>query len=255
VFFPLLVWYLQGVVFCLTASTGSNVPARLLVLDTLVPGQRLLLKGGMAPTSFRELCETSQDPLIVVGRQGLSLHSRGIQVFVEQDSSGAGDAFTLSATGRIAEICHGGEDEGSRWAGRQGSVKFLAFLHDDDLALSPNDCIKEENKSAPDQTMASASESLRELFLEWEQLVRNSGRERFSGHLDGVRRDLGEMPETPNARALWIAGFINPLPALGVANEIRPGVLTARSTERRVIMADQGLRDSIARLQRPGPCF
>jgi hypothetical protein len=253
VFFPLLVWYLQGVVFCLTAS--SNVPARLLVLDTLVPGQRLRLEGDTAPASFRELCETSQDPLIVVGRQGLSLHSRGIQVFVEQDSSGGDETFTLSAaTGRIAEICHVGEDEGSRWAGRQGTVKFLAFLDDDDLVLSPNDCIPEENKFEPDQ-MASASESLKELFLEWEQLVRNSGREIFPGHLDGVRRDLGEMPETPNARALWIAGFINPLPALGVAMEIRPGVLTARSTERRLIMADQGLRDSISRLQKPGPCF
>jgi hypothetical protein len=252
VFFPLLVWYFEGVVFCFTAS--SNVPARLLVLDTLVPGQRLRLEGDIAPASFRELCETSQDPLIVVGRQGLSLHSRGIQVFVEEDSSG-GDTFTLSAaTGRIAAICHGGEDEGSRWAGRQGTVKFLACLHDDDLALSPKDCIPEENTIAPDQ-MASASESLRELFLEWEHLVRNSGRERFPGHLDGIRIDLGEMPENPNARALWIAGFINPLPALGVALEIRPSVLTARSTERRLIMADKGLRDSISRLQRPGPCF
>lgn len=252
VLFPLLISYLQGVVFCFTAN--SNVRARLLVLDTLVPGQRLQLKGDTAPASFRELCDTSQDPLIIVGRQGLSLHSRGIQVFVEPDSSD-GDTFTLSAaTGRIAEICHGGEDEGSRWAGRQGTIKFLESLDDDDLALSPNDRIQEENKIAPDQ-MASASESLKELFLEWEQLVRNSGRERFPGHLDGIRSDLGEMPGTPNARALWIAGFINPLPALGVAMEIRPGVLTARSTERRLIMADQGLRDSISRLQRPGACF
>jgi hypothetical protein len=190
-------------------------------LDTLVPGQRLRLDCDTAPASFRDLCETSQDPLIVVGRQGLSLHSRGIQVFVEQDSSASGgesETFTLSAaTGRIAEICHGGEDEGSRWAGRQGTVTFLPFLGDDDLALSPNDdCITEEEKKfAPDQIeIASASASLKELFLEWEELVQNSGRERFPGHLDGVRCDLGEMPDTPNARALWIAGFINPLPAL-----------------------------------------
>jgi hypothetical protein len=181
-------------------------------------------------------------------------------VFVEQDVSpsdgGAIDTFTLSATGRIADICHGGEDGGSRWAGRKGTVQFLAFLEDDDLALSPNDCIPEENEFALDQkVMSYASESLKELFLEWEEIVRTSGRERFPGHLDGVRRDLGEMPDTPNARALWIAGFINPLPAIGVALEIRPGVLTARSTERRLIMADQGLRDSISRLKDPGPCF
>jgi hypothetical protein len=268
--FLILLGYLQGAAFGLSAATTSNininvpVSARLLVLDTLVPGQRLRLTGDTVdvPTSFRELCQTSTDPLVVVGRQGLSLHSRGVQVFVEpdldSDSSDSGDAdndtsFTLSlaATGRIADICHAGQDEGSRWAGRQGTVKFLPFLEDDDLALSPNDS---GMKITLDQ-ITSASESLRELFLEWEQLLRNSNGERFPGHLDGVFRDLGEMPDTPNARALWIAGVVNPQPALGVALEIRPSVLTARSTERRLIMVDQGLRDSIARLQKPGPCF
>ena len=62
-------------------------------------------------------------------------------------------------------------------------------------------------------------------------------------------------PSRPNVRALWIAGVMNPMPALGVALEIRPSVLTARSTERRLMLVDQGLRDSISRLQRPGPCF
>jgi hypothetical protein len=50
----------------------------------------------------------------------------------EEDSSGGDDAFISSAAaGRMAEIWHGGEDESSRWAGRQGAVKFLAFLDDD----------------------------------------------------------------------------------------------------------------------------
>jgi hypothetical protein len=292
VLFPILVWFgfLQGTVCSLSASASSpnsnvHVPvvpapvpvrARLLVLDTLVPGQRLRFTDDTVsvPASFRELCETSQDPLIVVGRQGLSLHSRGMQVFVQQpadaDSSSSGvdgdTTFTLSAaTGRICDIYHEGEDEGSRWAGRQGTVQFLPLLEDDDLALSPNDYsdgnMDMDTNSIPDEKkldqITRVSESLGELFLEWEQLVRNTARERFPGHLDGVFRDLGDMPQatSPNARALWIAGFINPLPALGVALEIRPSVLTARSTERRLLMVDQGLRDSIARLQKPGPCF
>jgi hypothetical protein len=171
--------------------------------------------------------------------------------------------FTLSAaTGRICDICHEGEDEGSRWAGRQGTVQFLPLLEDDDLALSPNDYNDAHSSMADEKKkdqIRAVSESLGELFLEWEQLVRNTeaARERFPGHLDGVLRDMGIMPPaaSPNARALWIAGVLNPLPALGVALEIRPSVLTARSTERRLLMVDQGLRDSMTRLQTPGPCF
>jgi hypothetical protein len=271
-FLLLLLAHLSGAAFGLSAASSSNthtninvpavpvpvVPARLLVLDTLVPGQRLRLDADCVdvPTSFRELCQTSTDPLIVVGRQGLSLHSRGVQVFlVEPDSEQAQDSsgtLSLAATGRIVDICDAGQDEGSRWAGRQGTVTFLPFLEDDDLALSPNDSKNGGTNITPEQ-IRSASESLKKLFLEWEQLVRNTNRERFPGHLDGVFRDLGDMPEPPNARALWIAGMINPLPALGVALEIRPSVLTARSTERRLTMVDQGLRDSIARLQTLGP--
>lgn len=280
-FLILVLAYLPGgVVLGLSATSSSNsnnivaVSARLLVLDTLVPGQRLRLTADNVdvPTSFRELCNTCPDPLIVVGRQGLSLHSRGVQVFVE--GSGDGDTLTLSlaATGRIVDICDSGLDEGSRWAGRQGTVTFLPFLAEDDLALSPNDANDASdnvNGNITPEQIISASHSLKELFLEWEQLVRTTGRERFPGHLDGVLRDMGaaaaaaaaadldSMPDTdaPNARALWIAGVMNPTPALGVALEIRPSVLTARSTERRLVLADQGLRDSISRLQRPGPCF
>jgi hypothetical protein len=267
VLFPFLV----GVVLGLSASNTNSiypavsaVPARLLVLDTLVPGQRLRLSQDTVdvPASFRELCTTCPDPIVVVGRQGLSLHSRGVQVFVEADadsvSSTDSDTLSLAATGQVVDICDSGQDEGSRWAGRQGTVTFLPCLSDDDLALSPNDSNDNGKNSITPEQITSASESLQELFLEWEQLVRTVGRERFPGHLDGVLRDMGaDMPATqsPNALALWIAGVINPTPALGVALEIRPSVLTARSTQRRLILADQGLRDSIARLQRPGPCF
>lgn len=67
-----------------------------------------------------------------------------------------------------------------------------------------------------------------------------------------VLTDLGQIPppEKPSARALWVAGLINPLPALGVALEIRPAVLTAASVQARLRAARLGLEDSIARLQR-----
>ena len=61
---------------------------------------------------------------------------------------------------------------------------------------------------------------------EWEQLVRSSGRERSAGQLDGILCDLGgTRPTDPLALALYVAALVNPLPALGVAPEIRGSVL------------------------------
>ena len=44
--------------------------------------------------------------------------------------------------------------------------------------------------------------------------------------LRGVRASLGPMPpaDEANERALWVAALINPLPALGVALEVRGSV-------------------------------
>ena len=44
-----------------------------------------------------------------------------------------------------------------------------------------------------------------------------------------ILRDLGPLPseKSPGERALWVAALINPLPALGVALECRPFLLSA----------------------------
>ena len=58
------------------------------------------------------------------------------------------------------------------------------------------------------------------------------------------------MPDAQYAddRALWVAALINPLPALGVALEIRPAALAASTALERVEVVKRGLQDSIARL-------
>jgi len=235
---------------CSTASSSSVVVSvRLLVLDTLVPGQRLRLDA--APQSFSGSLSNSPCPLVVVGREGLSLHTRGVEIAIVEGSDDK-ECVTLAATGRIAEICDVGVDEGSRWKGREGSVRWLcANLADNDAALSVN----EEPPEVTTAKILALSDTVGNLAEEWRQALEVSNRERFPGHLRGILHDLGSMPEEPNKRALWVAGLINPLPALGVALEIRPAVLTARTTSRRLLMAERGLRDSIDRIRRPGPCF
>ncbi len=236
-----------------------SVPARLLVLDTMVPGQRLRVED--APPYFRGLVDGGE-PLVVVGRQGLALHARGAEVVVAAEPARA-DGVVLATTGRVAEIVDGGDDEGSRWRGRAGAVRWLGPLADADDALSPEDAYQlakqrdhgalgDAVEHAPER-LARASDALGGLVDEWLSLVRASNRERAPGQLDALLSELGPMPAPANARAVWCSALINPLPALGVALEVRPAVLTARSTARRLAMAEHGLRDSIARLRRGGP--
>ena len=62
------------------------------------------------------------------------------------------------------------------------------------------------------------------LVSEWIDLVRENKREKEADQIANVLRDLGPMPDPDDADdlALWTAALVNPLPALGVAVEIRP---------------------------------
>ena len=101
------------------------------------------------------------------------------------------------------------------------------------------------------------AEELDDLVEQWIGLVRSTGREREPGQMAKLLADLGPMPSAQYAddRALYVAALINPLPALGVALEIRPAALAARTALERLEVAKRGIKDSIARLERSGPTF
>lgn len=120
--------------------------------------------------------------------------------------------------------------------------------------------ISDEVASAPGTIRASAR--LHTLVHEWLDLVRVTGRERLPGQplfgaealLNRILADLGPMPDAEDADecALWVAALINPAPPLGVAIEVRPAALTARTSDERIDMVRRGLSDSIDRLKRGG---
>ena len=95
------------------------------------------------------------------------------------------------------------------------------------------------------------AEDLEPLVDEWYGLVRLGGWERIPGQLDLIKSHIGEMPprEEPARRATWVASLINPIPALGVAYEIRPALLMARDTITMLTVATEGVRLSIERLR------
>mmetsp|Transcript_10221 Transcript_10221/g.22721 ORF Transcript_10221/g.22721 Transcript_10221/m.22721 type:complete len:206 (-) Transcript_10221:1406-2023(-) len=70
-----------------------------------------------------------------------------------------------------------------------------------------------------------------------------------------VQQELGPMPspECPTAFAVWGAALLNPLPALGVATEIRGAVLEAEGAERKLGVLERGLIKSINNLDGTRP--
>jgi hypothetical protein len=179
-------------------------PMRLIVLDSMVPGQRLSLT---APAKLVEMLrrETEAGGAIgMIGRQRLQLFSHGVVVeaSIADEEMEDGSAEVVLTAGRLFELKELGDDEGSRWLGREAQVRFPSV-----------------DSQQPSNQILKRSEALSALVDEWLALVRDTGRERSDGQLDGVLADLGQMPDValPEARALWVAGLINPLPALGVA--------------------------------------
>ena len=86
---------------------------------------------------------------------------------------------------------------------------------------------------------------------EWKALVREGGHERRKGQLDLIESHIGPMPPSgePARVAAWVAALINPIPALGVAYEIRPALLMARDTRGMLRVARDGIVTSIERLR------
>eukprot|EP01061_Rhynchopus_euleeides_P032600 TRINITY_DN5422_c0_g1_i1.p1 TRINITY_DN5422_c0_g1~~TRINITY_DN5422_c0_g1_i1.p1 ORF type:complete len:383 (+),score=122.72 TRINITY_DN5422_c0_g1_i1:94-1149(+) len=81
----------------------------------------------------------------------------------------------------------------------------------------------------------------------WEQLVVEGGWQ-SSSQLSETRMHLGKLPASDNDQALWLGALLNPLPAIGVASEIRPALLAASTTGERYAMALAELEVSTARL-------
>lgn len=101
---------------------------------------------------------------------------------------------------------------------------------------------------AEDDGARQAAEELPALLEKWEKVISEGGWQRRPGHLALVKEHLGPVPgpERPGALAAWVVALANPLPALGVAPELRPALLCADSPLERVSVAKRCLEDSLA---------
>lgn len=111
--------------------------------------------------------------------------------------------------------------------------------------------MKAKELTTPNANMENNSS----LIDRWIQLAKENEKE--PGQIDELLEDLGEIPpeNEPSELALWVGALINPLPAMGVAMEIRPALLTATTAERRVEVACDGILKSIRHMDGSAPMW
>ena len=138
------------------------------------------------------------------------------------------------------------EVEGEGWT--EARVRFLDSTDEEEqegsdaLAAAIS---KAGRLTAPTLWDGSASGRPLSAIDRWIELA--TERERTPGQIEELVRGLGPVPpaDRPTERALYVGALINPLPAMGVAVEIRPALLTAEGAERRVGIALEGILGSI----------
>merc|ERR1712183_455165 len=157
------------------------------------------------------------------------------------------------STGVIAEVGRIGENVWELRALRH--IKLVEPRTATDEALHDGEnyatAILQPIESEVQEIDVVVADSLKPLVEEWQELVHSTGAERFRGHLEGVLKDLGPMPKASKAGdlAFWTVALVNPLPALGVAYELRPAVLSAETVAMRLQVALNGIQGSIENLK------
>ena len=246
-----------------TTLTDSD-PVRLLVFDAIMPRQQLEFE---APPDFvRSLVEMLRagTSLVMVGRQRLNPYTHGVEVTAEMTPcSNDGSAIVTLTARRLCEVIYleDTEDDGSRWLGQAARARWIDIGGlDASEDLSAKLAKGPQNPHTADgeglQTLHERSEALSAAVSLWVLLVRD-GRERFDGQMDALLATMGSIPpaDAINDRCLWIAALINPLPALGVAVEIRGPVMMAPTGVDKLLIVEFALQDSIGRLQKAGSPF
>ena len=208
----------------------------------VVPGQRMNIT---APPEVVELFADSRTrPVVALGRDRAEVHSHGVEVKlralqlrpVVPNIHPEGTADIVLEACRIVRV-NTVPDSGHRWLGRPARGKWVE--------------LDAEQEGPPEEEVLARSEAIGTSATTWVGLVRSTARGKFQNQLDEALQDLGPMPaaDKPNARALWVAGLINPVKGVRLATEVRAAVLMAASVENRLRTVESALGDSLRRLQ------
>lgn len=220
----------------ISSQQSNAVELPILVLDAMLPRQRLCIS-------------MDDDAGLRMLNDALERHDGELGVHGMDPSTGG--VLPVGTQVKIVEhsgrnICIVGQ--------RRYDLVARPTLHDDTYYTCEISWCERDEGSASD---VAAARELEALVDQWLELVRKGGFEREPNQMDEVLKDLGPRPspEDPDEFAFWVAALVNPLPALGVAFEIRPFVLKAESAEERLQIVRRGLETSIGHLDGSSPLW
>jgi len=230
----------------------------LVVLDSMLPRQ--VLKIEVKNPLFKELIHdrlSKENPYF--GMMGMARRSSGEIVYLKSGveveisdtpevTTDGGVRLELKA-GRRFKL--DGDVENAKEGWTEARVQFLNAEEEQENDITQDRMsvaramIKAKELTTPNMSLKDGQT----LIQRWIQLAKENEKE--SGQIDTLLTQLGEIPpsEEPTERAFWVGALINPIPALGVAMEIRPSLLTAVSTEERIQIAIDGVFRSIRHME------
>jgi Lon protease-like protein len=225
----------------------------LVVLDSMLPRQvmKIQVNNPLLMNLVRE-CIQNEIPFCgMLGmaklRTGEEVHLKtGVEVeIINPEFVGEGVRLEFRA-GRRFTIAGEVANAGNGWT--EARVKFLNSgeqeddeTHGEDRMAVARAITKADELTSPNMIMKDNLS----LVNRWVELAKENERE--SGQIDRLLEQLGEIPPShePSECAFWVGSLINPLPAMGVALEVRPALLTAKTAEERVQVALDGILKSI----------
>lgn len=226
----------------------------LVVLDCMLPRQVLRIEvNNPLLTALVRTCILNERPFFgMLGMArlvtGEAVHlKRGVEVEIMNPEYVEGGGVRLELRGgRRFEIV--GEIETAPRGWTEARVDFLDFQDEEEKEVQGEDrmavaraILKARELTSPNMRI----ENNLSLVDRWIVLAKQVEKE--PGQIDRLLEDLGERPpqEQPSDLAFWVGALINPLPAMGVAMEIRPALLSSKSAEDRVQVALDGIWSSI----------
>lgn len=230
----------------------------LVVLDSMLPRQVLKISVNndllMSLVKARLEEETPYFGMLGMARSqtGEPIHlTTGVQVEIVGKPLVTEDGLNLElkAGQRFRIEPNTVENAGQGWT--QAQVAYLDSKKEDaeekDMESLARAMQMAKEFSEPNVSMKE-NKSLKDMWIE---LAKE--RERTPGQIDQLLEDLGPIPswEEPSECAFWIGALINPIPAMGVALEIRPKLLMAKTPEERTQIALNGIWNSIQHMQGP----
>lgn len=226
----------------------------LVVLDAMLPRQvmKIQVNNPLLSTLIKTQIKKEKPYFGMLGMAKLAtgqmIHlTTGVEVELMEKPVFLNEGVQLELkAGRRFKIS--GEVEDSKQGWTEARVEYFDSAAEEEKETQGKDRLAVSRAIMKAKELSSPNGNMKDnlsLIDRWIELAREN--ERHPGQIDQLLNDLGECPppEEPTERAFWVGALINPLPALGVALEIRPKLLTAVSAEERIDIARDGIYRSI----------